>query len=261
MQPEGARHIVITGASAGLGRALAHTYARPGTVLGLCGRDATRLRECAFECEALGAKAVVATLDVRDAAAMSSWIDDFDAHWPIDMLIANAGAASTLSNASDWEDSHRVRSIVDVNLYGTINSVLPALTHMRERKHGRIVLISSIAALRGMAISPAYCASKSAIKAWGDSLRPMLARDGIALSVVLPGFVKTAMSDVFPGDKPMMRSAPSAAALIARKVAAGRAEIAFPTLLALGMRLLALLPVAIADRILDRLSYLPKAEA
>lgn len=88
-------------------------------------------------------------------------------------------------------------------------------------------------------------------------MRPLLKRDGLAVTVILPGFVKTAMSDVFPGDKPLLWSAERAAGQIRRKLEAGRSEIAFPALLAFGMRLLPLLPVALADAILERLSYLP----
>lgn len=149
---------------------------------------------------------------------------------------------------------------MDTNFYGTMHTILPVLECMRIRGRGQIALISSLAALRGMAISPAYCASKAAIKAYADSVRPLLARDGVRLSVILPGFVKTAMSDVFPGDKPFLWSADKAAAHIRRKLAVGRAEIAFPGLLAFGMRLLQLLPAALADAILGRLSYLPREE-
>jgi short-subunit dehydrogenase len=254
------RHIAITGASAGLGRALALAYARPGVVLGLSGRDATRLEASAADCRALGAMVVTATVDVRDAAAMQHWLEQFDDTHPIDLLIANAGAASTLAHANDWEARERTAAIVDTNFYGAMHAVLPVIERMRARRRGHITLISSIAALRGMAISPAYCASKAALKAWGDSVRPLLARDGIRLSVVLPGFVKTAMSDVFPGDKKFIWSAEKAAHRIQRGLASGRAEIAFPSLLAFGTRLLPLLPAALADAILGRLSYVPRED-
>lgn len=254
------RHIVVTGASAGLGRALALAYAREGVVLALSGRDAQRLESCAAQCRAFGAHVITATIDVRDAARMQNWLEAIDETYAIDLLVANAGAASTLAHADDWESRERTAAIVDTNFYGAMHSVLPIVERMRTRRRGQIALISSIAALRGMAISPAYCASKAALKAWGDSVRPVLARDGISIAVVLPGFVKTAMSDVFPGDKPFLWSAEKAAAYIQRKLAAGRAEIAFPGLLALGMRLLALLPATLADAILGRLSYLPREE-
>ncbi|ASL48443.1 putative oxidoreductase [Burkholderia sp. AD24] len=253
-------HIVITGASAGLGRALAHAYAAPGVVLGLIGRDAGRLDAVAEACRAQGAQVDTGRIDVRDGAAMQAWLDQFDDRHPIELLIANAGAASTLASAQDWEGLARTAAIVDTNFYGAIHAALPVIARMRPRKSGQVALISSIAALRGMAISPAYCASKSAIKAYGDSVRPILARDGVRMSIVLPGFVKTAMSDVFPGDKPFLWSAEKAAKHIQRKLRNGRAEIAFPGLLAFGMRLLPLLPAVVADAILGGLSYLPREE-
>lgn len=253
-------NIVITGASSGIGRALAISYASPGVVLGLIGRDPERLEDCAADCRVRGAVVVVESIDVRNAEAMQVWLDCFDSTHPIDLLIANAGIASTLENARDWEGRERIARIVDTNFYGVIHAVLPVIEQMKARRRGHIAMVASLAALRGMAISPAYCASKSAIKAYADSVRPLLKRDGIRIAVILPGFVKTAMSDVFPGDKLFMWSADQAASYIRRKLGAGRAEIAFPGLLAFGMRLLPLLPIALADAILDRLSYLPSEE-
>ncbi|MFM0408781.1 SDR family NAD(P)-dependent oxidoreductase [Paraburkholderia dipogonis] len=254
------RHIVITGASAGLGRSLALAYAAPGVVLGLVGRDKERLEASAQACRTKGAKVETGQIDVRDAVAMQAWLHQFDDTHSIDLLIANAGAASTLASAQDWEELERTVAIFDTNFYGALHAALPVIARMRLRKNGQIALISSLAALRGMAISPAYCASKAAIKVYGDSVRPILSREGIRMSIVLPGFVKTAMSDVFPGDKPFLWSADRAAQYIQRKLKAGRAEIAFPSLLAFGMRLLPLLPAVMADAVLDGLSYLPREE-
>ncbi|WP_053572644.1 SDR family NAD(P)-dependent oxidoreductase [Caballeronia cordobensis] len=252
------RVIVVTGASAGLGAALAHEYAAPDVVLGLIGRDCARLEACARRCRARGAQVVTGALDVRDPHAMKAWLAGFDAAHPIDLLIANAGVASTLASSNDWEDLARTGKVVDTNFYGALHAVLPVVERMRERGRGHITLVSSLAALRGMAISPAYCASKAALKAYGDSVRPLLARAGVKLTVVLPGFVQTAMSDVFPGDKPFIWSSQKAARYIRRKVSARRSEIAFPAGLSLGMRFLALLPHALADAILHRLSLMPR---
>ncbi|WP_410199166.1 SDR family NAD(P)-dependent oxidoreductase [Burkholderia cenocepacia] len=254
------RNVVVTGASAGLGRALALAYAQSGAVLGIVGRNEAQLELTAADCRARGAIVIVGIVDVRDAEPVRAWLHRFDDQYPIDLLVANAGVASTLSSASDWEDLDRTTEVVDTNFYGAMHTILPVVERMRARKHGRIAAVSSLAALRGMAISPAYCASKSAIKAYADSVRPLLKRDGVGISVILPGFVKTSMSDVFPGDKPFMWTADQAAAYIRRKLDVGRAEIAFPGLLALGMRLLTLLPVTLADAILDKLSYLPGKE-
>jgi NAD(P)-dependent dehydrogenase (short-subunit alcohol dehydrogenase family) len=254
------RSIVITGASAGLGRALALAYAQPGMTLGIVGRNTAEVDVTATACRARGATVHTGTIDVRDASSIAAWLTDFDTRHPIDLLIANAGVASTIADASDWEGLERTARVIDTNLYGALHTVLPVVDRMRARKRGRIAMVSSIAALRGMAISPAYCASKAAIKAYGDSVRPLLARDGVGVTVILPGFVKTAMSDVFPGDKPFLWSAERSAAYIRRRLDAGRNEIAFPGLLAFGMRLLPLLPAALADAILDRLSYLPSKD-
>lgn len=243
--------VVVTGASAGLGAALAHAYATPGVVLGLTGRDATRLEQCAERCRDAGATVFTQALDLRDGDAVAQWLCSFDDAHPIDLLVANAGVASTLSSVYDWEDLTRTTDVFDTNFFGALHTVLPVIERMRARKRGQIAIISSLAAVRGMAISPAYCASKSALRAYGESVRPLLARDGISLSIVLPGFVKTAMSDVFPGGKPFMLTAARAASVIRRGLAARRKVIAFPGLLSVGMGLLRALPASVGDLILD----------
>ncbi|WP_414143739.1 SDR family NAD(P)-dependent oxidoreductase [Burkholderia territorii] len=255
------RAIVITGSSAGLGRALALSYAAPDTTLGLIGRNAARLESVAAECRARGARVVIGCMDVRDSTAVQDWMIDFDTRHPIELMIANAGVASTLRSADDWEHIARTADVVDTNLYGALHAVLPAIDRMRKRRRGQIAVVSSLAALRGMAISPAYCASKAALVAYCDSVRPILAREGIGLSVVMPGFVRTAMSDVFPGSKPFMWSAEKAAGYIKKRLARRRVEIAFPFSLAFGIKLLRLLPATLADAILGRLSYLPRGKA
>ena len=252
------RVVVITGGSAGLGRALALCYSAPGMTLGVIGRNHERLEAVAAECRANGAEVVVGAMDVRDSAAVRDWMIRFDSQHPIDLLIANAGVASTLTSSEDWEDVARTAEVVDTNLYGAIHSVLPAIERMRTRRRGQIAVVSSLAALRGMAISPAYCMSKAALVAYCDSVRPILAQDRIGMSVVMPGFVRTSMSDVFPGNKPFMWSPEKAALYIRKRLAQRRVEIAFPFTLAFGIKLLRLLPVALADLILGRLSYLPR---
>jgi NAD(P)-dependent dehydrogenase (short-subunit alcohol dehydrogenase family) len=197
-------------------------------------------------------------MDVRGSAAVRSWILDFDAQYPIDLLIANAGVASTLSSSDDWEGVDRTAEVVDINLYGALHTVLPAIERMRTRHSGQIAVVSSLAGLRGMAISPAYCVSKAALVAYCDSVRPVLARDNIGVSVVMPGFVRTAMSDVFPGNKPFMWTAEKAALFIKKRLTRRRVEIAFPLSLTLGLKLLRLLPAGISDTILGLLFQIPR---
>jgi short-subunit dehydrogenase len=244
--------IVITGASAGIGQALARAYAAPGKVLGLIGRDAGRLQASADACRARGAQVLTGCIDIRQADALKTWLDAFDDAHPIDLLIANAGASSSLARPDDWEDLERITRVVDTNLYGTLHTVLPVIERMRARQRGQIALIASLAALRGMTVSPVYCASKAALKSWGDSVRPLLKREGIALSVILPGYVETAMADTLQKPKTLMWTADQAAAYICRKLAARRSEIGFPFRLYYGMRLLPLLPMPWADSIVNK---------
>ncbi|TCF97043.1 SDR family oxidoreductase [Paraburkholderia strydomiana] len=258
MSETGPRVVVISGASAGLGRALALCYALPDVRLGLMGRNLERLEAVASECRARRAQVVVGCMDVRDSAAVQSWILNFDAQYPIDLLIANAGIASTRSSSDDWEGADRTAKVVDTNLYGALHTVLPVIGCMRSRRSGQVAVVSSLAGLRGMAISPAYCVSKAALVAYCDSVRPILARDNIGISLVLPGFVRTAMSDVFPGNKPFMWSAEKAALFIKKRLARRRVEIAFPLSLTLGLKLLRLLPAKIADAILGLLFQIPR---
>lgn len=258
MSASGSQSVVITGGSAGLGRALALSYSAPGVILGLTGRSRERLEAVADECRARGAEVEIGCVDVRDAAAMQGWLFDFDIRHPLDLLIANAGVASTIRSIDDWEGVERSAEVIDVNLYGALHAVMPAVERMRARRRGQIAVVSSLAGLRGMAISPAYCASKAALLAYCDSVRPLLARDGIAISMVMPGFVSTAMSDVFPGNKPFIWSAEKAATYIRKRIARRRVEIAFPFSLAFGTKLLRLLPSTLADFILSRLFYIPR---
>jgi short-subunit dehydrogenase len=245
-------HIVISGASAGIGQALALAYASPGRVMGLVGRDVQRLKSSADACRARGAQVVEGCVDVRDRRNLKSWLDEFDTNYPIDLAIANAGISTTVRNLDGWEGIDKITENIDTNLYGSLNLALPVIERMRSRKKGQVALVASLAAMRGMAISPAYCASKSALKAWGEGVRPLLKHQGVDLSVILPGFVKTAMSDSYPGKKQYVWTAERAATYIRSKLAQRHPEIAFPPQLYFGMRFLALLPTRAVDSIVNK---------
>ncbi|MCW3634228.1 SDR family NAD(P)-dependent oxidoreductase, partial [Burkholderia cenocepacia] len=157
-------------------RALALAYAQPDTVLGIVGRNETQLESTAAACRARGAKVIVGIVDVREPQPIRAWLHRFDDQHPIDLLIANAGVASTLSSASDWADLDRITTVVDTNFYGAMHTVLPAVERMRTRKHGRIAARSPPAAIRVITISPSSSPSKSARKADADTLRQPLKR-------------------------------------------------------------------------------------
>ena len=244
-QPRPPHHVVITGASSGLGAALARHYATPGRRLTLHGRDAERLDEVARACGTKGAEVRLLTADVLDRAAMATGLVEADATTPVDLLIANAG----ISGVSPDADATR---ILQVNVQGVLNTVEPLVPRMQERGRGHIALVSSLAGFRGMPQAPAYCASKAAVRVYGEGLRGRLLAHGIAVSVVCPGFVATPMTARNPFPMPLIMSAERAAAIIARGLDRRRARIAFPWLLHLLARLLAAVPPAWIDPLLTR---------
>ena len=126
---------------------------------------------------------------------------------------------------------------------------------MQQRRHGQIGIVSSLGAYRGMPITPSYCASKAAVKSYGEALRGWLAEDNIKVNVICPGFVESELSAQFHGDKPMMISADKAARLIIKGLNKNTANISFPFPLNLGMWFLMILPAAISNWIMQQFSY------
>lgn len=251
MQP---KTVLITGASGAIGAALAAAYAAPGRALALQGRNEARLAEVAQTCERLGATVETQALDVRDHGALTAWLDGVASRRAVDLAVVNAGAIHVLQPGAveSWQDAERVLS---VNVGAAIATVTALLPHMRRRGSGQIALMSSLLAWFGMPVAPAYSASKAALKTYGEALRGPLAREGIRVSVVLPGFVKSDMSDELKVPKPFMLSAEEAAARIKRGLAHDEARISFPLPLALGCWALAALPPAAARGILAALGF------
>ena len=236
------RHVLITGASGAIGRALALAYAAPGVTLSLTARDAPRLQETVERCRQRGAAVISATLDITDTAALMQWVVARDEAMPIDLAIANAGMTSAIGDDGQAEPWSRVEQLFQVNLIGAVASVHPLLERMAQRGNGQIGLMSSLGGYVGMPISPAYNASKAALKVYGAGLRGWLAPQGVRVSVICPGFVASAMSDAYPGPRPFLLTAERAARIVRKGLAGNRAVIAFPLPLALTMRFLALLP-------------------
>jgi short-subunit dehydrogenase len=239
--------ILITGATGGIGAALARSYARPGRTLILHGRDTARLTSLTQECEARGAQVQSVTFDLRDGADAIEALRGLSSQHAIDLAIVNAGVSSAIGKGLEAENWDTARAVLAVNLDGAIATVAAVLPAMRRRGAGQIAIVSSLAAYYGLPVTPIYCASKAALKAYGEALRGWLAPQGIAVNVVLPGFVRTPMSERFPGAKPFLMSPERAATLIRRGLERNRARIAFPRILAWGMWCLAALPAALSQ--------------
>lgn len=221
------RSIVITGASSGIGEALAIAYAAPGVSLALSGRDGARLEAVAAACRQRGAIAQAATVDVTDAGAMARWIGDVDTAAPIDLVIANAGIGA--GTEGRFESAEQTRAVFAVNLDGVLNTVLPLIPRFVERRRGQIALMSSLASFRGFPGSPTYCASKAAVRIWSEGLRGDLHHHGVGVSVICPGFVVSRMTARNKFRMPFLMSAERAAAIIKRGLSRNRGRIAFPS--------------------------------
>ena len=244
------RSILITGASSGLGEALAKAYAGPGVTLALSGRDGPRLEAVTEACRTLGAEATAAVVDVTEPGAMSRWIEAADDVRPLDLVIANAGISAGTGGTDDPEA--QARAIFTVNVTGVLNTVHPVMARMRSRRGGQIALVSSVAAFRGLPGSPAYAASKAAVKSYGEGLRGRLAEDGVRVSVICPGFFDSRMTAVNRFPMPFIMPAMRAAAIVKRGLARDKARIAFPWPMYFLAWLFGALPPAWTDPLLVR---------
>ena len=242
--------ILITGASSGIGAALAETYAAPGMQFALGGRNRDRLEQTAEICRAAGAEVETRVLDVTHGDAMAEWIVAWHRHAPLDLVIASAGVSGALGAAAAVDGP--ARHIFAVNVGGVVNTVLPAIPLMRARGLGQIALMSSLAAFCRTPGAPAYGASKAAVKNWGEALRVRLGRDGIEVSVICPGFVESRMTADNRFAMPMLMDARKAARVIRRGLARNRARIAFPFAMYAAVRLVGALPASVSGPLLSR---------
>jgi short-subunit dehydrogenase len=246
------KHVVITGASSGIGAALARVYARQGCKLYLLGRNAERLEGVARDCRALGIEPVLGLADVTDSDAMRRLLVERDSDRAIDIVIANAGIGGHSAIASEaGEDQSAAIAILTTNVIGVANTVVPLLPRFVARRRGHVVIIGSLAGLIAVPHAPAYAASKAAVRAYGHALRRLLSGSGVKVTIVSPGFVETPMSAGLSA-RAFVWSAERAATHIARGIASGKREIAFPLPLTFAIRLGSLLPTAVTDFILSR---------
>ncbi|MGF7177069.1 SDR family NAD(P)-dependent oxidoreductase [Azospirillum doebereinerae] len=239
------RSIVITGASSGIGEALAMSYAAPGVTLALTGRDAARLEAVAGRCRAAGATVTTGLLDAADRTAMAAWLAAAESAAPVDLVVANAGMSAGTGGGVESEE--QARRILSVNLDGVLNTIHPLLPAMRARGRGQIALMASQASFRGLPGAPAYCASKAAVRVYGEALRGDLAGEGIGVSVICPGFVKSRMTAVNRFPMPFLMETEAAAWAIKRGLARNAARIGFPWPMVAAVWLLALLPPGWTD--------------
>ena len=243
--------ILISGGSSGIGAALARAYASEGVSLALTGRDEERLAHSAQACRDLGADVRTACLDVRERDAMRDWVHEVDDAAPLDLAIANAGVSG--GTGGEGESDEQRRHILDVNVDGVINTLAPSIGRMRVRRRGQVAVMSSLAAFRGFPGAPAYCASKACVRVWAEGMRGDLAADGVGVSVICPGYVRSRMTEGNAFPMPFLMDAEKAAQIVRRGLARNRARISFPWPLVCGVWILNALPPGWTDRLLARM--------
>jgi short-subunit dehydrogenase len=190
-------------------------------------------------------------LDVSDLSAVEGWIKDADAVQPLDLVIANAGISG--GAAGQGESVDQARAIFRTNVDGVLNTIHAAVEQMRGRGHGQLAIVSSLAAFRGYPGAPAYSGSKAAIRVYGEALRGAMAPNGIDVSVICPGYVRSRMTAANTFPMPLLMDADRAARIIRRGLAKNRARIAFPWPVYAVAWLLGVLPPWLIDPLMARL--------
>lgn len=247
------KNILITGASSGIGRALALYYAQNGAQnLFLCGRNAKRVAEIETLCKKAGVKVHTTVLDICDREKTAKWIKKCNQTAPLDLVFANAGISTGAETAQN------VYNTFKTNIFGVLNTLTPTIEIYQKRKEKSpqaVVITASIAGYHGLAGCPSYSASKACVKAYGEALRPRLARQGIQLNVVCPGFVRSRITDKNTCPMPFFMEADIAAEIIAKGVSKNIGLIAFPFPMRLAAWFGSVLPNALSNFLYARLPY------
>ena len=247
--------VFLTGASSGIGEALAVEIAKQGAVLGLLARRAELLETLAAKCEAVGGTARVFACDVTDAEGVRKAAEALRAEFGrIDILIANAGIGGNNKETRELQPEF-VKKVLDVNVMGAVNAVYAVLPQMLERGQGQLVAISSLAGFRGLPKSAAYSASKGAMTNLFESIRLDVQDKGVDVTIIQPGFIKTPLTSGRKSKMPFLMELADAVPLFLRAIEKRKKFAAFPWQLATFVRLGRIFPAWIYDRIASRRSY------
>jgi short-subunit dehydrogenase len=250
--------VFLTGASSGIGEALARDYAARGATLGLFARRGTELERVASTL----APATVATYagDVRDPRALVAAAADFVGRFGVpDIVIGNAGVSlGTLTGEA--ADQPVFKAVFDTNVLGLVHTFQPFLAAMREQRRGVLVGVASVAGFRGLPGSGAYSASKAAAISYLESLRVELIGSGIGVVTICPGFVATPMTAGNPFTMPFLLAPEKAARLMVAAIARRQRFYVLPWQMAWAGRLLWLLPRPLFDHMFARTRRKPRQE-
>lgn len=248
--------VLISGASSGVGEAIAYECVRRGAKrLFLGGRNAERLSAVAEKCRGISAAVTVHTdiVEVTDETATRAWVENSNAVAPLDLVFANAGVATGV------ESEANIRTTFATNVGGVLNVSLPAIAAFRKNKESSnhncslfpvpcsLVLTASIAGYAPLPTCPSYSATKSCVKTWGLAMRGMLKKEGINVSVLCPGFIRSRMTDVNTCPMPFFMEADKAARIILDRVERNVGLIAFPWPMRFSVWMLSCLPARLTE--------------
>lgn len=250
--PPRASAVFLTGAAHGIGRATAMALAKRGFRLGLLDRDRPPLEDLAAQLRASGSEVVAIAADVREGDELRQAVATIEHQiGPIGVLVACAGVGS-LSSALDL-DIEGFRRMLEINVLGVARSIEAVLPGMFARGSGHLVGISSVAGYRGLPWMPGYSASKAALTAYLEGLRPALKRRGVTITTVYPGMVRTAITADTPFRRPVKMLEPeAAAAALVRAIIRRPRDYVFPLSTAIGMGFLRSVPNRVFDWMMDR---------
>ena len=247
--------VFLTGASSGIGEGIALAIAKKGAVLGLLARREDVLNELAERCESAGGRARIFACDVTDSNAVhvsaAKLRDEFGR---IDILICNAGVSGNDPETRNY-DPAGVRRVIDVNLIGAVNAIHAVVPDMLERGSGQLVAISSLAGIRGLRKSAAYSASKASMTAFFESVRLDVQDQGIAVTIIQPGFIKTPLTAGRTHRMPYLMELDDAIPLFLNAIERKKKFASFPWQLASLVRAGKIFPAWLYDRIAGRARY------
>ncbi len=250
-----AQRVVISGASSGLGLALAHYYLEQGAMVGVIARRADCLQDLSKQ---FPQQVYCYPLDVRDSPSLQAAAQSFITRAGVpDIVIANAGiSVGTLTEYVD--DIDVFQQVMDINMVGVMKTFQPFLVPMREAGQGLLVGIASVAGFRGLPGAGAYSASKAALISYMESLRVELHGSGMRVVTICPGYIKTPMTAINPYPMPFILPADEAARRIARAIASGKSFAVVPWQMEFVGRVLKLLPNWLYDFVFSQAPHKPR---
>ncbi len=247
--------VLLTGASSGIGEGLAIALAKRGAILGLVARRAELLIDLKNRCKVAGGAARVYACDVTDAVALGKAANAFRAEFGhIDVLIANAGIGGNDEATQSYEPT-AVKKLIDINLMGAVNAIHAVVPQMIERRGGHLVAVSSLAGFRGLPKSAAYSASKAAMTAFFESVRLDIARYGVDVTIIHPGFIQTPLTSGREAKMPFLMDLDDAIPKFISAIEKKKKFAAFPWQLATLVRTARFMPAWLYDRIAGKARY------